>query len=77
MISTFLFITLPFIVKAIIIGIVLFCLLIIAGVLICILEELAYKNVLNTQLNKKQLDDFDLKPTKMQKYFVLNKMEKK
>lgn len=55
----------------------LLSLFIIGGALISILEELAYKNVLNTQLNKDKLGDFDLQPTKMQKFFVLSKTEKK
>ncbi len=55
----------------------LFSLFIIGGVLISILEELTYNNVLNTQLNKDKLEGLELKPTKMQKYFVLRKMEKK
>ena len=55
----------------------LLSLFIIGGALISILEELAYKNVLNTQLNKDKLGDFDLQPTRMQRYFALNKMKEK
>ena len=77
MISTFLFVTIPFIAKMAIICIVVLCLIVIATVIISILEELAYKNVLNTHLNKDKLGDFDLKPTRMQKFFVLSKMKEK
>lgn len=77
MISTFLFITIPFIVKAVIIGIVFLCFIVMAASLMSILEELAYKNVLDTHLNKDKLGDIDLKPTRMQKFFVLSKMKEK